>query len=52
MLYSGMGQGLFYAGAAVVRKFAVSTAWMYNAAQQISGLVIIFSIYITLQFLL
>lgn len=40
-----MGQGLFYASAAVVRKSAVSAACTYNAVQQISGLVIILTIY-------
>lgn len=45
MWCSGMGQGLFYASAAVVRKSAVSAACMYNAVQQISGLVIILTIY-------
>lgn len=45
MWCSGMGQGLFYASVAVVGKSAVSAACMYNAVQQISGLVIILTIY-------
>lgn len=45
MWCSGMGQGLFYASVAVVGKSAVSAARMCNAVQQISGLVIILTIY-------
>lgn len=41
-----MGQGLFCASAAVGRKSTVSAAFIvYNAVQQISGLVIIVNIH-------
>lgn len=45
MWCGGMGQGLFYASAAVVRKPAVFAACVYNVVQQISGLVIILKVY-------
>lgn len=45
MWCGGMGLGLFYASAAVVRKPAVFAACVYNAVQQISGLVIILKVY-------
>lgn len=40
----GMGEGLFYASAAVVRKPAVFAGCVYNVVQQTSGLVIILAV--------